>query len=118
MYRVEIEDLVANYFIYHSLLNHESRFVRFSTLYEYGTIVVEKLNACGKDTILSISWEDNLKLFRDHGDFFCRHVDDEGYVGIMLHKGITRLDIVKEFLGVIPVDVENVLVEIIRKENQ
>ena len=118
MYRVEIEDLAANYFIYHSFLNRKLKFVRFCTLYEYGTAVANKLNNCKKDTILSISWESNLRLFRKYGDFFYRHVDNEGYVGIMLREGITSLDIVKEFLGNIPVDVENVIVEIIRKENQ
>lgn len=118
MYRIEIEDVAANYFIYHSLLNDDLKFVRFSTLYEYGITAAEKLTACGKDTIFERSWEANLRLFKKYAEFFCRHVDNEGYVGVMLCEGISRFDIIIEFLGQIPVDVQKMLEEILKEKNK
>ncbi len=114
MYRVEIEDVVANYFIYHLLLNNTSKFVRFATLLDYGITVVDELNKNKKPAIFDYNRESNYKFFRDHSDFFEYVKDSEGYSGIMLRDGITRLDLIIRFLGVIPIEVQKVLEEVLK----
>lgn len=112
---IGIEDLAANALI--RLLSQPQkdgtslRFVRFSTLLDYGMAVVEHLNKKNKPTTLIYNRESNSRLFRDYSAFFERAKDEEGYVGIRLKATIGVEDIALQFIGQIPVDVQNVLAD-------
>lgn len=112
---IGIEDLAANALI--RLLSQPQkdgktlRFVRFSTLLDYGMAVIEKLNEQNKPTTLIYNRESNSRLFRDYSAFFARDKDEEGYVGIRLKAKVDVEDITRQFIGQIPVDVQNVLAD-------
>lgn len=112
---IGIEDLAANALI--RLLSQPQkdgktlRFVRFSTLLDYGMAVVEKLNKKKKPTTLIYNRESNSRIFRDYSAFFKRDEDEEGYVGIQLKDNIGVEDIALQFIGQIPVDVQSVLAD-------
>ena len=116
MYRIGMEDIAANYFIYNSLLNNKSKFIRWMTLMNYGKKAIQKLYRLGKEATLDCGREARFRIFEDNKDFFSCQTDNKEYFGIMLRDGISRLDLAVRFLGVIPVDVQKVLEEVIRKE--
>lgn len=110
---IGIEDLAANALI--RLLSQPQkdgttvRFVRFSTLFDYGMKVIQQLTQRNTPATLIYNRESNSRLFGDYSAFFKPYTDGEGYDGIMLRKGIEIKDIMRQFLGQIPVVVQNVL---------
>lgn len=112
---IGIEDLAANALI--RLLSqaqgndNTERFVRFATLYNYGMKVIQQLTQQGTQATLIYNRESNSRIFRNYSTFFDPHTDEEGYDGIMLRKGIEIKDIMRQFLGQIPVVVQNVLAD-------
>ncbi len=107
---IGIEDLAANALIRILSQGHNNNtFVSFAKLYKYGLAVVEKLNSKNEEAILIYSPESTCMLFTDYSDFFERYTDDQGYEGIRLIEGRDEKDLIKRFIGQIPVVVQNVL---------
>ena len=117
---IGIEDLAANALI--RLLSQSkgndntSPFVRFDTLFEYGMAVIEKFTERQRGlsprneltAILIYNRESNSRLFKDYSAFFVRARDEEGYEGIRLEKNVGIKDLVRQFLGQIPVVIQDV----------
>ena len=113
---IGIEDLAANALI--GILartqkeDGRPKFVRFSTLLEYGMAVIKKLKKdSGEEATLIYNRESNSMLFTDYSDFFERRTDDDGYDGIQLRQDKTEHDLFLRFIGLIPVDLQKVMAD-------
>lgn len=113
---IGIEDLAANALI--GILGRtsndgkDSKFVRFSTLLDYGMAVIKKLKEDNnEEAMLIYNRELNSMLFTDYSDFFERYTDDEGYDGIKLREGKTEQDLLVRFIGTIPVELQNIMAD-------
>ena len=89
---IGIEELAANALI--ELLRQDSttRFVRFSTLLDYGVEVVRLLRAEDEKAVLMYSRERNDMLFTDYSCYFESAMED-GWAGVRLKDGITIDDL-------------------------
>ena len=108
---IGIEELAANALI-RLLPTASERFVRFSTLLQYGLAVTRRYKKDKQDeAILIYSREANRLLFTDYSDFFVPYVDDEGYEGIKLREGKTASDLMARFIVPLPVDVQAIMAD-------
>ena len=89
---IGIEELAANALI--ELLRQEPsvKFVRFSTLLDYGVEVVRLLRAENEEAVLMYSRERNDMLFTDYSYYFKSDMED-GWAGVRLKDGITIDDL-------------------------
>ena len=108
---IGIEELAANALI-RLLPTASEKFVRFSTLLQYGLAVTRRYKKDKQDeAILIYSREANRLLFTDYSDFFVPYVDDEGYEGIKLREGKTASDLMARFIVPLPVDVQAIMAD-------
>ena len=108
---IGIEELAANALI-RLLPTASEKFVRFSTLLQYGLAVTRRYKKDKQDeAILIYSREANRLLFTDYSDFFVPYVDDEGYEGIKLREGNTASDLMSRFIVPLPVDVQAIMAD-------
>jgi hypothetical protein len=109
---IGIEELAANALIALLQRNPAERFVRFSTLRQYGLAVVKRYKKSTRDeAILIYSREANSLLFTNYSDFFVPCMDDEGYEGIAVKEGKTVRDLMAMFIVPLPVDVQMVMAD-------
>lgn len=108
---IGIEDIAANALIRilsqgHNEASESQKFIRFPVLLDYGMAVVKILTAKGEEATLIYDCESSSMLFRDYSDFFERRIDEQGYAGIQLKKGVQTDDLIKRFIGQIPSSVQ------------
>lgn len=109
---IGIEELAANALIALLQRNPAERFVRFSTLLQYGLAVVRRYKRdTQEEAILIYSREANSLLFTDYSDFFVPHMDADGYEGITIREGKTVRDLMTMFIVPLPVDVQMIMAD-------
>ena len=110
---IGIDDLAANALIWLLQMKRQQtggqRFVRFSTLLDYGMAVVKKLKKNGEEATLIYSRDANSLLFSDYSDFFEEAIDEAGWSGIKLRENKTMDDLWRKFIAPIPVQVQEIM---------
>lgn len=101
---IGIEDLAANALIELMAKDKTKRFVSYEELENYGTEVVNFLNAKGEKAILILSRDSTNAMFRNYSDIFEESVLNDHF-GIQLKAAITIEDLIRKFRGYLAWDV-------------
>lgn len=97
---IELEDLVANAFIYALSKDEAKRFFSYGQLENYGMAVVNLLKARGKEAHLFLSRDETEKTLLKYSKFF----KEIGF-GIQLNDNVIIEDLIEEFRGYLDLDV-------------
>ncbi len=102
---IGIEDLAANALI--ELLRKDSskRFVTYSEIEKYGSVVVQILKDKGEKAILILSRDSTDALFRNYSEFFKEGKNEHGIEGIQLRENKNVSDLIRQFRGYLALDV-------------
>ncbi len=101
---IGIEDLAANALIEVMSKDKSKRFVSYEELENYGSEVVNFLNAKGEKAILILSRESTNAMFRNYSDIFEETVLNN-QIGIVLKSEVSIEDLIIKFRGYLAWDV-------------
>ncbi len=101
---IGIEDLAANALIEVMSKDKSKRFVSYEELENYGSEVVNFLNAQGEKAILILSRESTNAMFRNYSDIF-EETTLNNQLGIVLKPKVSIEDLIIKFRGYLAWDV-------------
>lgn len=110
MYKIEIEDLVANSLI-ELMQKKNKRFVTSEEVIKFGEKIVDILNKEEKKAILDLSRNKTYNFLYDNRNIF-EQIDIDGKTGYRVKDNITVEDLIDRFRGYLALDVLLAIIEV------
>lgn len=110
VYKIEIEDLVANSLI-ELMQKKNKRFVTSEEVIKFGEKIVDILNKEEKKAILDLSRNKTYNFLYDNRNIF-EQIDIDGKTGYRVKDNITVEDLIDRFRGYLALDVLLAIIEV------
>lgn len=98
IYKIAIEDLVANALIGVLSSNPNKRFLSYQDIQNYGSKVVRILESESETVVMLLSRSNTIQMLRDYSDFF-DETSENGLLGIQLKEDKGVDDLINKFRG-------------------
>ena len=110
IFRIGIEDLVANAFIELLRAGYKDRFISYKLVEDYGKIVCNKINSTGKEANMWVWRNKSDQMLERYSDFF-EEKSQDGKLGVYLKLEITVSMLVEKFRGYLSLCVLNAFMD-------
>lgn len=112
---LNLEDLVANLFLYHFINNLGAKpFLTFSEIESYGHLIYKESRKENIDIMLNLSRRETENFFRENYNFFRKKFDSKSQqlIGVSLVNSVTVDSLVENFRGFLDLDTLLVVIHI------